>query len=180
MLRDQIDLLDYQRKAANLADRKNCTQSLIKGLTEGYYVVSEYSHILSEDGGSEIRVGIIELQRSCARNQANKKNPFSIDKIIFNPPATIIFWSDGTKTVVKCGEHEEFDPEKGLAMAGTKKAFGNEGNDYNKIKKWLPEKEEPVFLGEMTGCDVLAEAFKKFGQVLRTALGDDETNNGAD
>lgn len=62
-----------------------------------------------------------------------------IDKVIFNDPATIVYWKDGTKTVVKCDENEEFDPEKGLAMAISKKALGNNGNYYNTIKKWLPE-----------------------------------------
>ena len=40
-----------------------------------------------------------------------------IKKVIFNDPATIVFWKDGTKTIVKCREDAEFDPEKGLAMA---------------------------------------------------------------
>lgn len=40
-----------------------------------------------------------------------------IKKVIFNDPATIVFWKDGTKTVVKSQEGAEFDPEKGLAMA---------------------------------------------------------------
>ena len=40
-----------------------------------------------------------------------------INKVIFNDPATIVFWKDGTKTVVKRQEGAEFDPEKGLAMA---------------------------------------------------------------
>ncbi len=61
-------------------------------------------------------------------------------KVIFNPPATIVFWSDGTKTVVKCKE-EKFDEEKGLAMAISKKAFGNKGNYYNHIKKFLKEED---------------------------------------
>lgn len=65
-------------------------------------------------------------------------NPFTIKKVIFNPPATIVFWTDGTKTVVKA-ENENFDPEKGLAMAISKKALGNEGNYYNTFKKWLPK-----------------------------------------
>lgn len=60
----------------------------------------------------------------------------TIVKVIFNEPATIVFWMDGTKTVVKA-HNEPFDKEKGLAMAVTKKFFGNEGNYYNKIKKWL-------------------------------------------
>lgn len=65
-----------------------------------------------------------------------------INKVVFNDPATIVFWKDGSKTIVKCGENESFDPEKGLAMAITKKAFGNQGNYYNQIKKWLPEPKE--------------------------------------
>lgn len=60
-------------------------------------------------------------------------------KIIFNPPATVILWADGTKTVVKCGEHDEFDPEKGLVMAITKKLLGNKGNYYNVIKSLLKD-----------------------------------------
>lgn len=63
---------------------------------------------------------------------------FEIKDVIFNDPATIVFWSDGSKTVVKC-EHEAFDPEKGLAMAIAKRAFGNQGSYYNIFKKWLPE-----------------------------------------
>ena len=64
-----------------------------------------------------------------------------ITNVIFNDPATIVFWNDGTKTVVKA-ENEPFDPEKGLAMAIAKKALGNKGNYYNEFKKWLPEEEE--------------------------------------
>ena len=66
-----------------------------------------------------------------------------IKNVIFNDPATIVFWEDGTKTVVKCQDGDEFDPEKGLAMAIVKKAYGNKSNYCNKMKKWLP-KEEPV------------------------------------
>lgn len=77
-----------------------------------------------------------------------KFRPPWIQNVIFNDPATIVFWSDGTKTVVKCQENEVFDPEKGLAMAISKKFFGNKGNYCNEFKKWIPEevKEEPVYL----------------------------------
>lgn len=51
--------------------------------------------------------------------------PDSIKKVIYNDPATIIFWSDGTKTIVKCMEDEEYDPEKGFMAAVTKKVFGD-------------------------------------------------------
>lgn len=64
----------------------------------------------------------------------------AIKNVIFNPPATIVFWDDGTKTVVKCS-HEDFDPEKGLAMAISKKALGNKGHYFEEFKKWLPKEE---------------------------------------
>lgn len=60
-----------------------------------------------------------------------------IKDVIFNNPATIVFWSDGTKTVVKCQEGENYDPEKGLAMAMAKKSYGNKYGYYNEFKHWL-------------------------------------------
>ena len=63
-----------------------------------------------------------------------------IKDVIYNDPATIVFWEDGTQTVVKC-KNEKFDPEKGLAMAFSKKMLGNKGNYYNIFKKWLPDEK---------------------------------------
>ena len=37
-----------------------------------------------------------------------------VKKLIFDYPATIVYWYDGTKTVVKCREGETFDKETGL------------------------------------------------------------------
>ena len=79
-----------------------------------------------------------EMMKKWNRGIVNN-NP-SIKNVIFNNPATIVFWSDGTKTVVKA-ENEPFDPEKGLAMAIAKKSLGNKGDYYNEFKKWLPEEE---------------------------------------
>lgn len=64
-----------------------------------------------------------------------------IKDVIFNDPATIVMWSDGTKTVVKA-VNEPFDKEKGLAMAIAKKALGNKGNYYNQFKKWVPHESK--------------------------------------
>ena len=64
-----------------------------------------------------------------------------IKKVLFHNPATIVFWKDGTKTVVKA-DNEKFDPEKGLAMAISRKALGNKGNYYNVFKQWIPEERK--------------------------------------
>lgn len=71
-----------------------------------------------------------------------KYDKCDIKEVIFNPPATIVFWNDGTKTVVKCQNDEVFDAEKGLAMAISKKYFGNKGSYCNQIKKWTEKYEE--------------------------------------
>ena len=75
-------------------------------------------------------------------NTTNTTKLPEIKDVIFNEPATIILWADGTKTVVKCQEGEGYDPEKGMAMAISKKALGNKGNCCEVFKKWLPGEEE--------------------------------------
>ena len=68
-----------------------------------------------------------------------------IKDVIFSPPATIVFWSDNTKTVVKADE-ETYDPEKGIAMAISRKMIGDNNREYYNVfrhylKKW--EKQNP-------------------------------------
>lgn len=45
------------------------------------------------------------------------------------------------KTVVKA-HNESFDPEKGLAMAISKRVLGNKGKYFDEFKKWIPNLEE--------------------------------------
>lgn len=61
-------------------------------------------------------------------------NSTAIKEVIFHDPATIVYWEDGTKTVVKC-QDEQFDKEKGLLAAIAKKVYGNKGSFNNIIKK---------------------------------------------
>ena len=69
--------------------------------------------------------------------EATAMNAAVIKNVIFAPPATIVYWSDGSKTVVKCSEKDVFDPEKGLAMAIAKRCGGNKGNYYKEIQNWV-------------------------------------------
>ena len=69
------------------------------------------------------------------------KEKVEIENVIFNDPCTIVFWSDGDKTIVKCNS-EDFNKEKGLAMAITKKLLGTNKSksNYNDIfKKWIKD-----------------------------------------
>ena len=90
-------------------------------------------------------------------------NPdYEIKNVIFNPPATIVFWADGSKTVVKAQNGEEFDPEKGLSMAIAKKHFGNKGHYFEVIKKWT-EKYEGYFITTDSMQKAIEEAMKEKG-----------------
>ena len=86
----------------------------------------------------------------------------SIRKVIFNDPATIVFWSDNTKTVVKCGPEDTFDMEKGLAMAIVKKMAGNDNRFHKVFKQWCkPDKMHEVAI---TSTQVLKELNKMAAQ----------------
>lgn len=52
-------------------------------------------------------------------------NSFEVKDILVNGQATIVFWADGTKTVVKCGPDDSYDVEKAVAMCFMKKALGS-------------------------------------------------------
>lgn len=71
-----------------------------------------------------------------------KRKPV-IKDVIFNDPATIVKWADGTRTVVKVQKGEPYDEEKGLAMAYIKKIYDNKGNYNDIFRKWCPKKEIP-------------------------------------
>ena len=72
-------------------------------------------------------------------SEININNIPEVKKVIFNDPATIVYWKDGTKTVVKCQNGDDFDPEKGFAMAFLKKCWGNKGNFNDKLIKIIKE-----------------------------------------
>lgn len=65
-----------------------------------------------------------------------------ISKVHFNCPVTIVIWSDGTKTTVRCQEDDLYSEEVGLALCIAKKALGNKGNFNNVFRKWVPSEEE--------------------------------------
>ena len=77
-----------------------------------------------------------------------------VDRVIFSPPATIVFWTDGTKTVVKAMEGEKYEKYAGFAMACMKKLFGSTSRakaimaeceeDQTPKPKEEPKKEKPT------------------------------------
>lgn len=115
----------------------------------------------------------IEVKKYCDEDIEQTKNLYyglslTIKDVIFNPPATIVFWMDGTKTVVKDQGEVFYDPEKGMAMAVAKKAFGNQGNYYNQFSKYLDiyEKKQEAEFASSYANTVLDNIIEKFRNSL--------------
>ena len=99
-------------------------------------------------GGERARV------REYVASRPNGRNRPEIEKVIFNPPATIVIWYDKSKTVVKCRDVDEYDPEYGLAMCIAKKYFGSR----HQMQKLVVENyEEPDY----TNIDPDSNALKE-------------------
>lgn len=106
-------------------------------------------------------------------NEIYSRRKHEIKKVIFNGPATVVYWEDGTKTVVKCSKDDEFDPEKGLAMAIAKKFFGNENGYSKNIKKWTDTyKDEDAATSINTGASGVGNSFADFADAMTTVLND--------
>ena len=57
-------------------------------------------------------------------------------KVIFNGPVTIVYWDDGTKTIVKCDDIDLYDQDSAMIMATLKKIFGSTTNALKYIDKF--------------------------------------------
>lgn len=94
---------------------KNMHDDLMKViLSTGHELVFGPCDLTSDrDGNWRIRSGAL-YPRCEGKKTDSATNTAAIKDVIFAPPATIVYWSDGSKTVVKCSEKDVFDPEKGL------------------------------------------------------------------
>lgn len=69
-----------------------------------------------------------------------------VKEVIYNDPVTVINWTDGVKTVVRCQPGDIYDEKTGFLLCVAKRAFGNTGY-FNEIMKdfvpgYIKEKNE--------------------------------------
>ena len=152
-------------------------------LSTGHELVFSPGDLTSDrDGNWRIRSSAL-YPRCEGKKAASAMSTAVIKNVIFAPPATIVYWSDGTKTVVKCSERDIFDPEKGLAMAIAKRCGGNKGSYYKEIQHWVEKsgKKYPgkPAAGKAVDLNVLkkysSEANKDFEKFLSAAKSNDQS-----
>lgn len=110
------------------------------------YSARDLVAIGNRQGGKAMQLHAMYLEARgaiWARKNAGCGVP-KINHVIFNAPAVIVMWADGSKTVVKAQKGEKYDAEKGLAMAIAKKTLGNTSKYYDTFKAWVPEKKKPA------------------------------------
>ena len=103
---------------------------------------------------SEFQRTLIEAFNSVKKKKTHRDRDI-VDHVKHNPPATIVFWKDKTKTVVKQQDGDVYDPEKGFMAACTKKFFGND-NQFNYEIKWHVPKQaakDDVIVAESTNVE---------------------------
>lgn len=81
------------------------------------------------------------ITTEAAKMYWEKSNLPKIKKVIFNDPATIIIWSDKSKTVVKCMDGDTWDPEKGFMAAYLTKILGQK-RFHSELKKYVKPQVE--------------------------------------
>lgn len=87
-----------------------------------------------------------------------------IKKVIFNDPATIVIWDDGTKTVVKCSEGDTYSEWSGLAFCICKKLMGDE---FHKVfKHWCDRDDirKPIYDVRHTDPGCHSESVSHYGK----------------
>ena len=87
------------------------------------------------------------------------------ERVIVNDPATVVFFSDNTKIVTKCGEGDEYDPLFGIMACCLRKV----GKNRVRIDLW-----EPIinilsgYLADARECRVIADMLNATADALDT------------
>ena len=102
-----------------------------------------FADIHTDDGIYRYPIRDVEVTSKMFDNFARDgMRGLRVKKVIFNKPATIVFWNDGTKSVVVCRDNDEYDTEKGFYIACTKKLFGNNHAAVGRMNKALDMAKE--------------------------------------
>ena len=93
-------------------------------------------------------------------------------RIIKNGIATIVFWNDGTKTIVKCAEDDEPDDYMAFCAAYCKKVFGSNSH----LKRVIKDAENAKSEKRDKPKDCRSLAIRRFNESLKKAYWDEVFN----
>lgn len=110
--------------------------NIIDDVLLGTGIFSETSHSHTDGEGwtwfDTAGTQTVTMRFKLVDDENPKDNFLGIEKVIFNPPATVVYWEDGSKTIVQVDDRDEFSEEVGLAMAIAKRYFGNNRSEFKR------------------------------------------------
>lgn len=128
VFRKCLDQIIFARK-----DRENTGKNMT--LNElGKYIANEHTRdFVNREwfaGANDMRYETkVDYNGISRRNNMMK---YGVKEIIYHDAATIVYWTDGTKTVVKCNENDEYSEYSGFVAAVAKKMYGG-ANAINRL-----------------------------------------------
>lgn len=140
---DVMRLLGYSNEDSRNYTIRNGTEPTILG---------KVTSVTTENNGARAE---IKISKETFDKYIMPQPDKSINKVIFNGLATIIFWADGTKTIVKCSKNDIYDPEKAFLMAYFEKISGL---NKSQVKKTL---EKYTRLAPPSEIDLLVDYVNK-------------------
>ena len=95
-------------------------------------IIAKTSPIMDCSGGVSFYFNLSDEQKEAFKRAQLKK-------IIYNGPATIVFWTDGTKTIVKRSKKDKYNKYNAFCAALAKKIFGSNNKIINIVKNGKEE-----------------------------------------
>lgn len=96
------------------------------------------NNIINDIFGFNIdHVDLRPLERKTSKQESLRKVYLmpNVKRVLFRDPATVVWFTDGTKSVAICGHGDTYDKETGIAICICKRMFGSQ--DYRKLMdKW--------------------------------------------
>lgn len=84
-----------------------------------------FNALLVENGLSIKPIDTASISIVKRKPKPTLPNGLGINRVIYNDPATIVLWNDGTKTIAKAEHGDKFNKEFGFSVCLLKKLMGN-------------------------------------------------------
>lgn len=132
-----IDRMTFHKYLSQVTSARKDRENAGKNMTLnelGKYITNEHTRNFVN---REWFAGIngIRCETKVDYNGISRRNNmmrYGVKEIIYHDAATIVYWTDGTKTVVKCSETDEYSEYAGFVAAVAKKMYGG-ANAINRL-----------------------------------------------
>lgn len=132
-----VDQMTFRKYLSQVTSARKDRENAGKNMTFnelGKYIANEHTrNFVNQEWFAGING--IRCETKVDYNGISRRNnmmKYGVKEIIYHDAATIVYWTDGTKTVVKCNENDEYSEYAGFVAAVAKKMYGG-ANAVNRL-----------------------------------------------